>query len=329
MSSGRPPPPPPPPPPPAFPPLPSPPLALASLDHTTIPQMADGALFPVANALAIGAYQQAVNEAQTLMGLSETEATERDALMYRAYIAMGSPKVVLDEVTDGAPMALQAVKLLARYVNSNGAESDAILATITEWLADPACSTNPTVLLMAATIYAREGNYNEALKCSHVGTTLDLMAMSVQMFLQLDRVDFAEKQLRAMSQLDDDATLTQLATAWVNVRLGGNKIQEAYYVYSELGEKFSWTARLYAGCAACQMHMGRFEEAERDLLEALSKDAKDSDALANLIACAMHLGKPTARHVTQLTSVDPNHPALLRMKSLEDSFARASAASVA
>ena len=77
------------------------------------------------------------------------------------------------------------------------------------------------------------------------------------------------------------------------------------------------------------MHMGRFEEAERDLLEALSKDAKDSDALANLIACAMHLGKPTARHVTQLTSVDPNHPALLRMKSLEDSFARASAASVA
>lgn len=289
--------------------------------------MAD-ALFPVANALAIGAHQTCVNEAQSL-GVDEGMAAERDALMYRAYIAMGSPQVVLDEVSEDASTTLQAVKMLAKYVASNGSEAEGILQTMQEWLADPACASNATLLLMAATIYAKEGNYNEALKCSHVGTTLDLMAMSVQMFLKLDRIDYAEKQLRAMSALDDDATLTQLATAWVNVALGGSKIQEAYYVYQELGDKFAWTAQLYSGSAVCQMHMGRFEEAERDLLEALSKDPKDGDALANLIACSYHLGKSAARHVAQLRNSAPDHPALARIGSLEDAFTRASAASVA
>jgi hypothetical protein len=49
--------------------------------------------------------------------------------------------------------------------------------------------------------------------------------------------------LQAMSAIDDDATVTQLATAWVGVALGGGKVQEASYIYQELGDKFSWTVR--------------------------------------------------------------------------------------
>jgi hypothetical protein len=30
------------------------------------------------------------------------------------------------------------------------------------------------------------------------------------------------------------------------------------------------------------------------LLEAAAKDAKDADTLANLLTCALHLGRPTA-----------------------------------
>ena len=43
--------------------------------------------------------------------------------------------------------------------------------------------------------------------------------MSVMNFLSINRVDQAEKQLKAMAALDEDASLTQLAMAWVNIFL--------------------------------------------------------------------------------------------------------------
>jgi hypothetical protein len=51
--------------------------------------------------------------------------------------------------------------------------------------------------------------------------------------------------LQQMSSVDDDATLTQLATAWVGVQLGGAKVQEAQYIYQELGDKFNYTVGVW------------------------------------------------------------------------------------
>lgn len=48
------------------------------------------------------------------------------------------------------------------------------LSSLTEWLSDSATASNPTLLLIAGMIYTHEQNYNEALKHTHSGVTLDL-----------------------------------------------------------------------------------------------------------------------------------------------------------
>ena len=68
-------------------------------------------------------------------------------------------------------------------------------------------------------------------------------------------------------------------------------VQDGFYVFQELGDKYSWTPKLYNGSAVCHMQMGQYEDAEKDLLEAINKDTKDVETLTNLAVCSLHLGK--------------------------------------
>ncbi|RVX00518.1 Coatomer subunit epsilon-1 [Vitis vinifera] len=96
-------------------------------------------------------------------------------------------------------------------------------------------------------------------------------ALNVQIFLKMHRSDYAEKQLKIMQQMDEDHTLTQLANAWLNLAVGGSKIQEAYLIFQDFSEKYQMTGLILNGKAVCCMHMGHFDEAESLLLEALNK----------------------------------------------------------
>lgn len=157
------------------------------------------------------------------------------------------------------------------------------------------------------------------------------MALQVQVLLKMDRPDAADKVLKAMQAVNDDATLTQLATAWVNVGLGGAKVQEAFYIFQELGDKYSWTVKLFNGSAACHMLMGQYEDAEKDLAEALNKDGKDPETLANLVVCGLHCGRrggaKLRTYQAQLRAVAPEHP--LCTGALEEAFNAAAATAAA
>mmetsp|Transcript_9398 Transcript_9398/g.24772 ORF Transcript_9398/g.24772 Transcript_9398/m.24772 type:complete len:136 (-) Transcript_9398:427-834(-) len=128
-----------------------------------------------------------------------------------------------------------------------------------------------------------------------------------------------------MQRIDDDATLTQLANAEVLMAKGSAKAQDAFYVYQDLSEKYGPSGLLLNNLAACNMLMGKYDEAEQNLQEALSKSATDPTTLANAIVCMQHLKKAPdviARYVTQLRTSAPTHPWVEVYDANERSFDR-------
>lgn len=187
--------------------------------------------------------------------------------------------------------------------------------------------------LSAATVYYNEQLYENALMVMHsaieISPDLECLAMRLQCHLKINRLDLAKATLAKMQEKDDDATLTQLATAWINIEQGGEKLQDAYYIFQDFCDKFVSTSLLLNGQAVCFIAQEKYEEADAALRNSLDKDPNNLDTFINLIALAQHYnvsGKSQDdvinRYLSQIKDLHPHCQLVVDLERKEQEFQR-------
>jgi len=236
----------------------------------------DPLLVDVSNAFYTGNYQQCINLAEKI----KKPILEKDIFMYRSYLATNRYRVVLDEVPSSGD--LLAIRLFADYLLNKNKFSDLIEIFEKKLQSDDELHT--IWRIVASIMYIHESQFEEALRVLNGTTDLESQAIQVYIFLRINRLDLAKKILAAMTEKNDDDTLTQLAQAWFNLELGGEKLQDAHYIFDDFKDKFAPSVLLLNNLAVCALGQQKFDEDTNGYLrDGLDKEPNNYDLLVNFI----------------------------------------------
>ncbi|KAF5025249.1 hypothetical protein F66182_2715 [Fusarium sp. NRRL 66182] len=282
------------------------------------PYSAEGELINIHNHFHQGQYQEVVDFDTS--SFSPDNALPARVLVLRARLALGQAEDVLDDVKGESEPDLQALGALAEL---NLGKTDSAVQTI-EKLASSAAD-NTTVQVVGGTVLQAAGKPEDALALltQHQGS-LDAVSLIVQIHLQQNRTDLALKEVTAARRWAQDSLLVNLAESWVGLRVGGEKYQQAFYVFEELAQAPSTSSvRSLVSQAICELHLGRTEEAQAALDQALEKDANNADAIANLLILNVISGTQSDELTQKLQSVKPNHQFLADLEEKSAIFDKA------
>ncbi|GKU01861.1 coatomer subunit epsilon [Fusarium langsethiae] len=282
------------------------------------PYSTEGELINIHNYFHQGQYQEVVDFDTS--SFSPDNALPVRVLVLRARLALGQADDVLDEVKGESEPEFQALGALAEL---HLGKTDSAVQTIEKLVSSAA--DNTTVQVIGGTVLQAAGKSEEALALltQHQGS-LDAVSLIVQIHLQQNRTDLALKEVSAARRWAQDSLLVNLAESWVGLRVGGEKYQQAFYVYEELAQAPSTSSvRSLVSQAVCELHLGRTEEAQAALEQALEKDANNADAIANLLVLNVISGNQSDEFTQKLQSAKPDHQFLADLEEKSALFDRA------
>ncbi|KAI2620305.1 coatomer epsilon subunit-domain-containing protein [Hypomontagnella submonticulosa] len=284
------------------------------------PYSAEGELINIHNHFHQGQYQEVIDFDTS--ALSPENALPTRVLALRARIALGQAEDVIADVRGESEPELAAVRALAEF--SLG-KTDAAVKTIEE-LASSA-SDNQTVQVIGGTVLQAAGKSEEAIALlSQHTNSLDAVALITQIHLQQNRTDLALKEVSAARRWAQDSLLVNLAESWVGLRLGGDKYQQAFYVFEELAQAPSTSSIVsLVSQAVCELHLGRVEEAQSALEQAVQKQPDYAEAIANLLVLTVITGKDVSELTSTLKKVAPKHLFLVDLEEKSELFDKAAA----
>jgi len=246
----------------------------------------------------LGHYQMALDEAKSISRrpMAPQLKLEREELVLRSLLAMGEfEKVIQGSEGVDKGYGIQAINLRAKYELTDAndtATRQSIIASLQSLLNND--NPTPTVQLIAAQTFLMGGEMiKDALSAVLLGTTMEQLALVIQIYIRMDRLDLAQETLTVMKSADEEAILTQMSTVYVMIANGRSTAADAVHIMSSLSEQYGNSISLLNMTACAYMTAGRYSDAEQALMEAKS-EGPSLDTLVNLMVCSQHLGKGMA-----------------------------------
>jgi coatomer protein complex subunit epsilon len=189
------------------------------------------------------------------------------------------------------------------------AGSDSIKAATVDQLKSLVASNPvPAVQLAAAQVLLAADQTKEALHCVHAGATMEHIATILQIYLKIDRLDLAKKQLQILKHQDEDAVLTQLGSVYCNLATGSTGAADAVHSLNSMTEQYGASPLLLNLMACALMQQGDFVAAEDKLQECLrDHETPVADTLVNLISCSVQQNKSGDQYIGLMKEQYPSH----------------------
>ncbi|KAL9713583.1 hypothetical protein Ac2012v2_003194 [Leucoagaricus gongylophorus] len=186
------------------------------------------------------------------------------------------------------------------------------------------------VKVLAGTAFAHAGEIEEALDTLGIDTEdLEAVAVTVQIYLAINRPDLAKKQFERSKRWAEDDLLLQLIESTIGLATGrdGYHISNSFYT-EQLANPSLSSAHILTSRGVTRILRNEFQEARSDLEESLGQHEDDAETLA-AFAVAGDLGALKRSEAEELwskmSSKHPNHPVVRDLARKADAFDQAAA----